>query len=382
MKAALLFALPWVLLPFLALLRLRGTRLLSQYPATPPTDAPRVSVIIPARNEAANIGRCVSSVLTSDWPALEVLVVDDHSTDETAAIVRAIATRDPRLRLIAAPPLPAGWFGKQWACQTAADQAQGDWLLFTDADTWHARDCLPRMMAFRAARQAQVVSVGLRLEMKSFWEWLVQPPVFFTLLARIGGTDAIANARRAEDSATNGQYTLYSRAVYDAVGGHAAVRHNVAEDLLLGQAVWRAGYRVHLVLALTEGSVRMYTSLRTLVDGWSKNVYAGGKYAMPPGTPRWAYFALVGALPAVMLTPPLLALLFALGVIGGAAGLGGAIAYGVLTAMMAALYLFERIPLWAAPLWPLGVAMAGYIFARAVRRGDRVEWKGRAYDSR
>ena len=382
MTAALLFALPWILLPLVTLARMRGTRFLSEFSPAPPLDAPLVSVIIPARNEAANIERCLTSVLTSDWPALEVLVIDDHSTDGTGALVRAIAARDPRVRVLDAPPLPADWFGKQWACQTGAGAARGAWLLFTDADTWHAPDCLPRMMAFRASREAQVVSLGLRLEMVTLWERLVQPPFFLILVSRIGGTEHIANATRAEDSATNGQYTLYARAVYDAIGGHASVRHNVAEDLLLGQVVWRAGYRVHFAVALTQARVRMYTGLRSLVSGWSKNIYAGGKYTMPPGAPRWLFVALMLAPVVALLTPVVLALLFVLGLVGGWVGLGGVIAYGALTAWMAALYLFEEVPVWVAPLWPRGIGVVGYICARAIRRGDRVEWKGRTYDSR
>ncbi len=382
MRAALLFALPWILLPLVVIARLVRSRFLNAYDPTPPADAPLVSVIIPARNEAHNIERCVAGVLASRWPALEVLVVDDHSTDGTGDIARALAARDPRVRVIDAPPLPDDWFGKQWACQTGANAARGDWLLFTDADTTHTPELLPRVMAWQRARNAQVVTIGGKQEMHTLGERLVTPQLFLILLFRMGSTEAIAGARRAEDSITNGQYTMYARTVYDQIGGHASVRHNVAEDLLLGQVVWRAGHRVHLAVAMEYFSTRMYTDLRSLVNGWTKNVYAGGKYALPAGTPRWVFLTLMFAPVVVTLAPVLLAVLFAVGAVGTTAGLGGVIAYGAITLWMAALYLFDGVPVWVAPLWPLGTCVIGFIFTRAILRGDQVEWKGRRYASR
>ena len=382
MRAALLFALPWILLPLVVLARLVRSSFLSAFDPAVPPDAPVVSVIIPARNEAANIARCVEGVLTSQWPAFEVIVVDDHSTDGTGDIVRTIAARDPRVHLIEAPPLPDDWFGKQWACQSGAGDAKGSWLLFTDADTRHTPELLPRVMAWQRARNAQVVTIGGKQEMLTLGERLVTPQLFAILLFRMGSTEAIANAKRAEDSITNGQYTLYARHVYEAVGGHAAVKHNVAEDLLMGQVVWRAGYRVHLVVAMEYFSTRMYTSLRELVNGWTKNVWAGGKYALPNGTPRWVLATLMYGPVLVLLAPIVLALLFALGLVGSTAGLGGVFAYGALTLWMMALHWLDGVPLWVAPLWPLGTCIVGFIFTRAILRGNQVEWKGRRYASR
>lgn len=382
MRAALLFALPWCLLPLLVLVRLVRTRFLDDLDPTVPFDAPLVSVIIPARNEALNIVACVESVLATTWPTLEVLVVDDHSTDGTGALVRAIAARDARVRVLDAPPLPDGWFGKQWACQTAAGEARGDWLVFTDADTRHHPELLARTMAWQRLRGAQAVTIAGRQQVLTLAERLVIPQMFFILFARIGSTEAIATARRAQDSIMNGQFSLFSRALYDRLGGHASVKHNVAEDLLLGQRVWEAGERVHLAVGLDYFSTRMYTGLRSLVRGWSKNIYAGGKYSMPPGWPAWIYRGLMFVPPVVLLAPVVLGVLWALGMAAGPAALGGALAYAGLTLWFAAFYLFDRIPVWVAPLWPLGTVVLGWIFVRAAVRGDRVEWKGREYASR
>ena len=382
MRAAFFFALPWILLPLVVLARLARSRFLRDYDPAPPDDAPLVSVIIPARNEALNIARCVHSVLSSRWPALEVIVVDDHSTDGTGELARAIAAEDARVRVIEPPPLPDDWFGKQWACQAGAGEATGRWLLFTDADTHHAPELLPRVMAWQRARHASVVTIGGKQETLTLFERLVTPQLFLILLTRMGSTEHIANAKRAEDSITSGQYTLYARHVYDEIGGHAAVKHNVAEDLLLGQVVWRAGYRVHLAVAMEYLSTRMYRGLGELVNGWTKNVYAGGKYALPAGTPLWCFRTLLFGPPVVLLAPVVLALLFAAGAVTGAAGLGGVMAYLALTAWMAALHRLDGVPVWVAPLWPLGTCVVGFIFARAILRGDQVEWKGRRYASR
>ncbi len=382
MRAAFLFALPWILLPLVVIVRLARTKLLRNYPPDVPEGAPLVSVIIPARNEAHNIARCVESVLASQWPALEVIVVDDHSTDGTGDIVRVIAARDPRVRIVEAPPLPDDWFGKQWACQSGAAHARGDWFLFTDADTTHTSELLPRVMAWQRARNAQVVTIGGKQETVTLGERLVTPQLFLTLLTRMGSTENIAEATRAEDSITNGQYTLYARHVYEEVGGHEAVKHNVAEDLLMGQVVWRAGYRVHLVVAMEYFSTRMYTSLREVINGWTKNVYAGGKYAMPAGTPRWFFLMLMFGPSLLLLTPVVLAVLYPFGLVAPTAGLGGVIAYAALALWMGALHLLDDVPVWVALLWPIGTCVVLYIFARALLRGDRVEWKGRRYASR
>ena len=128
--------------PIVALLRSRESRSLDDVSADAPASAPLVSVIVPARNERRNIERCVASLLASHYPALEVIVVDDHSTDGTGDLARAIGAGDSRLRVIDAPALPSDWFGKQWACATGRRWRDGELLLFTDADTRHAPDLL------------------------------------------------------------------------------------------------------------------------------------------------------------------------------------------------------------------------------------------------
>src|SRR5438046_9799692 len=138
------WSLPWVLGPIVGLARALRSRSLDDESEVPPNPAPLVSVIIPARNERRNIEKCLRSVLSTTYPALEVIVVDDHSTDGTGDVARALTREDARARVITAPELAPGWFGKQWACATGARGARGTLLLVIDADTWHAPDLIPR----------------------------------------------------------------------------------------------------------------------------------------------------------------------------------------------------------------------------------------------
>jgi chlorobactene glucosyltransferase len=151
---------PWLAGPLLMLARARGSPSLDDEPAGTPPFPALVSVIVPARNEAHNIEHCVTSILRSGWPSLELIVVDDRSDDGTSAIVSALAERDARLRVVSGAPVPQGWFGKQWACAQGAREARGSTLIFTDADTTHESDLIPRSMHAMAARSLDFFTVG------------------------------------------------------------------------------------------------------------------------------------------------------------------------------------------------------------------------------
>lgn len=380
----ILLALPWLLGPPLVLLRALQSRFLRDEPAEPPADPPLVSAIVPARNEARNIERCLRALLATSYPALEIVVVDDHSDDGTGAIARGLAHDDQRVRVIENPALPAGWFGKPWACTTGAASARGTILYFADADTAPAPDLVPRAVNAMRARDADLLSVGGTQEMGSFWERVVQPQVFFMLLARFGGTERVNRSRSPRDKIANGQCIFTRRDAYDAVGGHAAVRGEVAEDLMLAQRYFEAGRRVALVLGPEQLSTRMYTSLRELVEGWSKNVYAGGRRAMPGGRIGQLLFPAALVLgPLSMVAPPLALAGVALtgGVGSTPLGVWAAIATAASLLWWGLVYLGARVnPLYAFT-YPLGAAVLLYIMVRAIARGERVAWKGREYGS-
>jgi chlorobactene glucosyltransferase len=359
------------------------------------SSTPRVSVILPARNEAAHIAECLRAIRASTWPDLEILVIDDGSTDGTGDIARQAAEGDRRVRIIQAPPLPEGWFGKQWACHVGTRESTGSLLLFTDADTRHSPDLLLRLVLMRASRGADLMSVAGRQETGTLWERAVQPLMFALIFARYGGASALERARRASDVVANGQCFMLSRDIYDTVGGHEAVRDFVAEDVMMAQAVWQHGGRVSLAIGRDQLSTRMYDSLSSLVQGWGKNVYAGGRHSMRGGrVGRLVFPVLLLLAPLYVIAPPLvlLALLLvrALAAMSGTAVVPWWDAWMVWSALATASGLitvgtinrFNGDPWHRALLAPLGGAVMLAIFAMAIARGSRVSWKDRGYQAR
>lgn len=377
---ALAAAAPWAIVPLVILWRLSHSRSLGDVGADVPADAPLVSVVIPARNERANIERCVRSVLAARWPALEVTVVDDHSTDGTAAIARALADGDARLRVIESPPLAPGWFGKQWACATGARASHGAVLAFLDADTVQAPDLIPRAVNALRARDADLLSVAGRQALGSFWERVLQPQVFAMLAARFGGTESVNRSPRVHDKIANGQCMIFRRAAYEEIGGHGAVRHKVAEDLMLAQRMFGAGRRVVLIAGIDQLATRMYASLGEIVRGWRKNIFAGALDATPFGVGAWLVLPLLLVVPPLLeLAPPVALLLGLAGLAGATTLLWGAVATAVLLVVWGALYAaIGESPAYALA-FPLGAAVLLWIVLGAVARGRRVAWKGREY---
>jgi len=375
-----LVALPWIVGPVITIWRVRQSRDLGETPPAPPDHRPLVSVIIPARNEARNIERCVRAALDATWRALEVVVVDDHSTDATAEIVHMIAQGDARVRLVENPELPQGWFGKPWACNTGAAHARGEILCFTDADARHGRELVSRAVSAMKSRALDLLSVVGHQELGSFWERVIQPQVFWMIAGRYGGTETVNRSPRAQDKIANGQCIFVRRGAYEAIDGHAAVRDQVAEDVALAQRMFAAGAQTELVLGREELTTRMYTSLREIMAGWRKNVFAGGREAMPGGRPGQLLFpVLLLLVPALPLAPPITLLLAVFLPLPTWLVIGAAIGLVAELAIWAMVYRWMAAPVRYALLFPLGAAVFAIIAVQAIARGSRVEWKGRAY---
>lgn len=379
---AILSALPYATIPVITAIRVARSRSLNDESADPGAEPVLVTVVIPARNEELNIERCLRSVLTSTYPELEVIVVNDHSTDATGGIASSIAVSDPRLSVIDNPSLPEGWFGKQWACHNGARAARGEIILFADADTVHSAELIVRAVNAMEECRADLFSVAGKQELGSFWEKLVQPQIFMMLAVRYGGTETITRSRFAVDKIANGQCLLVRRSTYEEVGGHGLVRSHVADDMMLAQRFFSRGKHVAIVMGTDQLSTRMYTSFGELVRGWGKNVFAGGRDAVPFGKPGRAIFpfALLSA-PVWGFLPALLLLASVLVAIPSALILWAAIAQTLLLLWWLFLYrIMGESPLYAL-LSPVGAALVFYIFARAVSRGQTVSWKGRVYRS-
>jgi chlorobactene glucosyltransferase len=379
---AILASLPWILPQLITYFRLRNSRSLDHESPDVPSEAPLVSVIIPARNEAHNIERCVTSLLATSYPRLELIVVDDNSSDDTAAVARRAAQGDTRARVVNNPALPEGWFGKQWACTTGAKAARGDILLFTDADTHHAPDLLTRSINAMRRTAADMFSVAGRQELGGFWEKVIQPQIFTILSMRYGGTESVNESRHAIQKIANGQCIFFRRSSYDDIGGHASVRTVVAEDMMLAQTAFARGKKLVLMLGLEQLSTRMYTSLRGLINGWRKNVFAAGLDSTPFGLPGRVLFPFALLTPPLMQLIPLGVLVFAgLGAVSGEVAVWAAITTTATLIWWIVVYAqVGESPLYAFA-YPLGALVLLYTFWTAIIRGRRVTWKGRTYIS-
>lgn len=372
----LLPALPWVA-PFAGLFRLANLR--PDLADAPMASGVPVSVVIPARNESVTIETVVRSVLASSYRPFELLVVDDRSTDDTAARVERLAAEDSRVRLIRGEPLPPGWYGKPWACLQGYRAAAGELLLFTDADTRHAPELLARAVGALQAERADLLTVAPRQLCLTFWERLVMPQIWLLLGLRYHPS-RVNRARRERDVIANGQFILTPRASYEAVGTHEAVRSEVAEDLALAQAFHRAGRRLHFAFADRFMETRMYRGLGELVEGWSKNMYLGGRRSFP-GEPLLQALVplMLGAAFAFWLVPPVV---LALTGTAGALAPAAVLAVGSSAAFWVLISLGMRIPPWYGLLYPLGALVALGIAARSAWRGGRrVDWRGRSYSA-
>ena len=229
-----------------------------------------ISAIIPARNEEASIARAVESVAAQPEIA-EIIVVDDQSTDRTVAILTELAGRIPKLKILHARALPPGWVGKNYAVALGADVAQGDWLLFTDADTCHMPGSTRRALADAVDHNAVLVSYSPEQELGSFWERVLIPFVYCRLSAKF--SFARVNDPKLPDAAANGQFLMILRDVYQKVGGHAAIASEVLEDVALARRVKQAGYQIYFTAPIGIIRTRMYRSFRALWEGWTKNLY-------------------------------------------------------------------------------------------------------------
>lgn len=353
------------------------------YSASMPADTPLVSVIVPSRNEAHNIEACVRSVLAGSWRNVEVIVVDDHSSDGTGDVARRIARDESRVRVIDNPDLPSGWIGKQWACHNGQLAARGPVLLFTDADTRHGAELLTRSMNAMRERGADLFTLAGSQTMESFWERLIQPHVFGMLAARYGDTERVNRSKNPYDKMANGQFLLLRRDVYDRAGGHESVRTHVAEDLRLAQELTRLGYTVVMITAFDHMTTRMYEGFAEIWRGWGKNLWAGGRDTIDAGPVLTTAIRFVAPLVPLWEIVPVIAIALGLaGVWPTAFLVWGLITYSINTLYWMLMHVAFRAPLAYALLNPLASLVLMAMFVRATWRGDKVEWKGREYLSR
>ncbi len=244
-----------------------------------PAGLEMVSVLVPARNEARNIRRCLESLLAQEYPLMEILVLDDNSTDETPQIVAEMARKDPRLRLIRGQMLPQGWMGKNFACHQLAQEARGRWLLFTDADTVHHPQTLAWALTAAKQNRADLVTVIPRAVTHTAGEALLLPIIPFGVL----GCLPLALGERLRIPALTmaiGTFLLFRREAYERIGGHAAVRGEIAEDAVLARRVRRHGGRVVILDGADHLDVHFYRGFWETWHGLAKSAFAALEYRL------------------------------------------------------------------------------------------------------
>jgi len=242
--------------------------------ATRSTGHPKVSILIPARNEAAVIGRTVRSLLAQSYQNFEIIVLDDQSTDDTAEIVRDLGERSSRLRLIKGQPLPAGWLGKNWACHQLAGAAEGEWLIFSDADVTWTPDALAGLVAEMNQTRADLLTVWPTQQTESWGERLTVPLMALVVLGYLP-LPLVHHTPWAAFAAANGQCMAFRRRAYELVGGHNAVRGEVLEDVILARRLKAKGLRLRMADGADRVNCRMYPDWPAVRDGYAKNILAG-----------------------------------------------------------------------------------------------------------
>ncbi|WP_299817681.1 glycosyltransferase family 2 protein [uncultured Jannaschia sp.] len=334
-----------------------------------------VSILIPARDEAGNIDAALDAALSQDGAEIEVVVLDDGSTDGTDRIVARAAAADPRVRLIRGAPLPKGWNGKQHACHQLAAAANHPVLLFVDADVRLAPDCVARMLGYLERRSLDLVSGFPRQITRTLGELIVIPQILVLLIGYLPLPMARMAKSDARFAAGCGQLLMVRATAYRRAGGHAAFRDRMHDGLNLPRNVRDSGGRTDILDATPLAHVRMYDNWADIWGGFTKNATEG--MATPRALPVWTVLLAGGHL-----LPPLVLLLALSTGADLAAAQAGLATTEVLVARILLAAKVRQAPL-AVLLHPVGVAVTLWIqfsALRAARRGHRAVWRGRTYD--
>lgn len=356
----------------------------------PPRDFeawPTVCVIIPARNEATELGRCLQGVLAQDYPKLSVLVVDDRSEDATAAIAKRYAERDGRLRVETVASLPTGWLGKSHALWQGTRNVSAEWMLFLDADCRLEPGAVRSVIAEALRRKAELLSLWPRQAAGSFWEHMLIPSCAGSLAIwfRPGQVNRIGS----ESAFANGAFLLFKRAAYERIGGHRRVRAALIEDIPLAELAKREGVPCWVGSGRDIVSVRMYETYLAIREGWAR-IFVG---AFRGGTKIAATIAwlVCGSLLPFLATAALIldSLLVPSGSHSGAAERVRLVAAGFCAAQLFLVFAvtysfwgFGRAPRKYLWLYPVSVVVVIGILARAwwwliVERS--IPWRNRRY---
>lgn len=371
----------------LALLLIAGSNIMAmrrfgklKKPAAPP----RVSILVPARDEELNIHRCITSLLAQDYPDFQVIALDDHSTDRTLTILNELAATDIRLTVLSGKDLPAGWLGKHWACHQLSQAADGEWLLFTDADTVHRPETVSQAVSAATLTGAHMLSALVRQEVGSWAERLAVPVMNWSIFS-IFPFMLVHSLRLPFLAIANGQFLLFTRQAYQKLGGHAAIRSDPVDDIALARTAARLGVRWRMVDATGLVACRMYRHRKQVIEGFTKNLYATFGKILPLYLFVWVWLVVL------FLEPLVLAAWGVIFIIGGGSPSAQQIYILQLSTAAILLSLFQwslvywrlRFPIKLAWLYPASVVFfAGLAFRSLVfSLARKTTWKGRIIHS-
>jgi chlorobactene glucosyltransferase len=240
----------------------------------PALDTPLVSILVPARNEADQIAQTLISLQEQSYPDFELILLDDGSSDGTLEIAQQTTQGDPRVQVISGQPLPPGWLGKNWACHQLSQQANGELLVFTDADVCWGNQALSAVVSLLQRTRADMLTVWPTQRTETWSERLIIPMMMFVVIGYLPEI-LVRYTPWPIFAAANGQCLAFRQAAYDQIDGHRGVRDNIIEDMGLAWAIKRAG--LHLVMALGDRLIktRMYKNWQEVIDGFAKNILAG-----------------------------------------------------------------------------------------------------------
>jgi chlorobactene glucosyltransferase len=329
-------------------------------------DAPVVSVLVPARNEAETIERCLAHLTAQDYPNVEIIVLDDDSSDDT----RRTAEDFDEVRVVAGAPLPPGWTGKNWACHQLAGLATGELLCFVDADTVLEPGAVSAAVGMMAEQGAGLVSLLPRAEYTSVSGAVLLPMVTHALFG-LFPIALVHRSRRASVSIAFGPFMLVAAHAYRAAGGHAADPGNIVDDVQLSRNVKRAGYRVRLGDGTDLVATAWYDRLGDIWRGFAKNAYGGIGYN------PWLGTAVVFGLMPLLLIP---FVRVGVGALGGEIPEAALWQACVLVGNRLLTSHFGRDPYWSAPCHPITIAFWGVTLARSMMwfaTQRSVAWKDR-----
>ena len=337
---------------------------------------PLISILIPARNEAENISRCLKSLLKQDYQNLEIIVLNDNSTDATGKVVKGFAQKDSRVRLVEGAPLEDGWTGKNFAAHQLAKYAKGEYFIFTDADTVHFPKSISSAFGALITTKIDALSIYPRQLMVSFWERMSVPIINIALQCFIPFI-LIKKSKSPLFSTAIGQFMLFKREAYEKAGGYESIKGHLVDDIQMSKRVKKSGYKFMVFDGKNTIFCRMYKNLEGVVIGLTKSIY-------PAFGNILALFSFTGLLSASLLFPfillPLGAFLFDWPAAIIRLIIIQIIIILVIKTMLAIRYKQKMLDILLAPVSMAVIDALIFVSFFQAKYGEGLSWKGRVYD--